>query len=140
MKKIILASHGDLSFGLKNSIEVIFGDVTNVFAVKTYRGEKITILDSITKLISTFNENDQIFILTDLYGGSVNNDVLTLLDKYPELKIITGMNLSLVLGIVVEKTHLNACEIDTIIKQSQKQIINCKKLMYAREKEEEDDL
>ena len=46
-----------------------------------------------------FAAEDAVYIATDVMGGSVNNEMLTLLPEYPAVHLICGMNASLVLTL-----------------------------------------
>ena len=39
MNRIILASHGGLSEGMKDTVSMVLGDVSNIYAVATQREE-----------------------------------------------------------------------------------------------------
>ncbi|MDN6195547.1 MAG: PTS fructose transporter subunit IIA, partial [Atopostipes suicloacalis] len=89
--------------------------------------------------IKTFNENDHIYILSDIFGGSVNNEVLKLLNK-SNITLIAGMNLMLVMGIATQTEKIEEKELDRIIQESQQGIINCNSLLAKNTNTEGDDL
>ena len=99
MNRIILASHGSLSAGMLDTVQMVMGDLPNVCAVATTRDETENIVQKTSRLLDSFPPEDTVYILTDMLNGSVNNDMLSLTAKYPEITVICGMNACLVLSI-----------------------------------------
>ncbi|HAQ6446569.1 TPA: PTS fructose transporter subunit IIA, partial [Enterococcus faecium] len=96
MATIILASHGEFAQGLKQTATMIIGDSVPIHALSAFRDEDESILVQIKKLLATI-DIEETYILTDILGGSVNNDMLTIIKEYEGLQLITGMNLPLVI-------------------------------------------
>ena len=81
-KKIILASHGRFASGMLSAAKMIIGELEGVdcFDLEDYESP-YEIYKNIEQAMK--KENDATFlILTDLLGGSVNNQLLEL---YPKL-------------------------------------------------------
>ena len=140
MNRIILASHGGMSAGVRDTIGMVLGEMPNLYVVATTRDETETVLTAARRLLDSFDPEDQVFILTDVLGGSVNNDMMTLLPEYPKVQIICGMNLSLVLCLCMAQEPLSPEGIREVISQARSQIIDCTQKLREREQEGEDDL
>ena len=140
MNKIILASHGGMSAGVKDTVQMVLGDLPNLYTAATERDETESILTVMRRLLDGFEASDQVYILTDVLGGSVNNDMMTLLGEYPDLTIICGMNLSLVLALAMVNEPLSPGELENIIGQAREQIVNCTELLRSAAGEEEEDI
>ncbi len=141
MNKVILASHGDLSSGMLDTARMIVGDLPNVYAVSTQRDERIPITDATRNLLRSFSKEDKVYILTDVLSGSVNNAMLSLVNEYPDLTIICGMNACLVLELVTMDADISDAELSGIIEESRGQITDCtKKLQDVLNQDEEDEL
>ncbi|MDO5408517.1 MAG: PTS fructose transporter subunit IIA [Eubacteriales bacterium] len=140
MNQIILASHGDLSAGMKDTVSMVFGDLPNLYVVATTRDEKESVGTVTRRLLDSFQPEDQVFILTDVLGGSVNNEMMVLLRDYPEVTLICGMNLSLVLNLALAVEPLSPEAVENMIAQAREQIINCTAMLKNAAEEEEDDL
>ena len=91
MNKIILASHGDFSQGLKQTSSMIIGDEGNIFALSAFRDEDEPIKRQVEHLLEKIGYED-VYILTDIFGGSVNNDLLAIQQEHPEVHLFAGMN------------------------------------------------
>ena len=79
MNQVILASHGGLAAGMRDTVELIVGEVPNVHVLSTTRDETEPIAVRARRLLEGFDPADAVYILTDVMGGSVNNDMLTIL-------------------------------------------------------------
>lgn len=140
MNQIILASHGGMSAGVKSTLELILGEVENVHVVATTRDETEPITTATRRLLDRFDAADAVYILTDVLGGSVNNDMLGLMGDYPGATVLCGMNACLALLLASSEERLSAEELDDILNQARSQIVNCNELLKAAQQDEEDDL
>ena len=140
MNRIILASHGGMSAEVRDTITMVLGELPNVYAVATTRDETESVVTAARRLMDSFDPEDQVFILTDVLGGSVNNDMITLLPDYPKTELICGMNLSLALCLCMAQEPLSPEGIQEVIGQARSQIIDCARMLREREQEQEDDL
>ncbi len=128
MNTIILASHGALSQGLKQTAEMILGPATNIYALSAYRDEDEPIEQQIQNIVSKLGK-ENLFILTDILGGSVNNEMIGLLKKEPAIRLITGMNLPLVISIATQVNPIAAADLELIIEESRQSLIDCNRLL-----------
>jgi len=101
MAKIILASHGGLSKGMKDSVSMIVGDLAR--DIETYSllpGQNPE--DFYQELSKEAKKcEEQILILCDIKGGSVHTALskLAILDN---VLVFSGMNMGLVLDAVMK--------------------------------------
>ena len=140
MNRIILASHGGLSAGMKDTVQMILGELPNLYALATLRDETEPITVAARRLLDCFAAEDAVYIVTDVMGGSVNNEMLTLLPEYPAVHLICGMNASLVLTLASNDEALTQDELAECIADAKAQIIDCNLLLKNAAQDEEDDL
>ncbi len=141
MNQIVLASHGGLADGARDTLDMIVGDVSNVHTISLARDDKDQIEDRALALIDSFDPSDAVYVLTDMLGSSVNNQMVSLQAKRPEVTVISGMNLPLILEIALSDEPLSEAAIAEVIEQSRAGIQNIAALMRATaQQEEEDDL
>ncbi|HBH5757693.1 TPA: PTS fructose transporter subunit IIA, partial [Enterococcus faecium] len=131
MATIILASHGEFAQGLKQTATMIIGDSVPIHALSAFRDEDESILVQIKKLLATI-DIEETYILTDILGGSVNNDMLTIIKEYEGLQLITGMNLPLVISIATYNGKIGESELEKLIRESQQSVIDCRKLLVEQ--------
>lgn len=106
MAKIILASHGGLSKGMKDSVSMIVGDLSK--DVETYSllpGENPE--DFYQEVLNEAKESEELFlILCDIKGGSVHT-ALSKLAVLDNVMVFSGMNMGLVLDVVMRSMNGN---------------------------------
>ncbi|MBR1828375.1 MAG: hypothetical protein IJ781_02525 [Atopobiaceae bacterium] len=74
-------------------------------------------------------------------GSSVNNDMVGLLPDYPQVTLISGMNLPLVITLVMDEGPATEEELADVIAMAADGIKNCSLALRAQaEEDEEDDL
>ena len=137
MKKIIIATHGELALGIKNALELIAGSMAK--EISTY---SLTPGKSATDFVAEIekemiNHPDQQFIVMgDMYGASVVNAMLSLVN-YPNGVLLSGVNLSLALQVLLDGSEMISDEsIDEMIREAQKGILRIQ--LDQIELEEED--
>lgn len=127
MSRVIFASHGGLSKGMKDSVSMIVGDLAK--DVETYSllpGENPE--DYYQELYKQANEsNEQILVLCDIKGGSVHT-ALSKLAVLDNVVIFSGMNMGLALDIVLRHAHLSEEELQEIIENAREGITMMKEL------------
>lgn len=138
MNQIVLASHGDMAKGMKHTIEMIFGPQDNLHWLSTTRDEQEGIDIRMRSLLATFAKDDDVYVLTDLLGGSVNNTMLALLKEYPAMNVVCGMNVPLALSLATTEEKLDGNQLNEMIKEAKNQIVNCNDMLLAADEEDDD--
>lgn len=139
MNQVILASHGELAKGMKDTLNMIVGNLETVQAFSSYRDEEKNIKELVERAIKDNYEKNDIYILTDILGGSVNNEVISLLKDYPKIHVIAGMNLPLVISIAISES-ISEELLEQLIKESQQSIVDCNQLISKNLSRKEEDL
>lgn len=101
MKNIILASHGNLSQGMFETVKMIVGDIAN--SIKVYNMYPGDTAEDFARNLSKEIENnatDEYVILTDLFGASVCT-ALSKLTVYDNVTLFSGMNINIVLEVLL---------------------------------------
>lgn len=136
--KMILASHGKLAEGMKDTLEMIVGKNENIYAFAAYSdGSETKFLEDIQSLING-NQDEQIVIATDVLGGSVNNEMIQLLNRYPQVYLISGMNLPVIITLATAVCPLTTEMIEEAISMGKEGVVFVNQLM--KENNEEEDL
>ncbi|CAI3477376.1 PTS sugar transporter subunit IIA [Enterococcus cecorum] len=136
--KMILASHGKLAEGMKDTLEMIVGKNENIYAFAAYSdGSETKFLEDIQALINE-NQDEQIVIATDVLGGSVNNEMIQLLNRYPQVYLISGMNLPVIITLATAVCPLTTEMIEEAISMGKEGVVFVNQLM--KENNEEEDL
>lgn len=121
---IVIATHGKLSDGLKDSAEVIFGPTNNIETVNLNLGDDVQALGAqIKTAIETVDNGDGVIVFVDMISASpYNQSVLVTNGMESPLKeavhVIGGVNLPMVLEAI------NHQLIQTPIDQAAQAIVN----------------
>lgn len=138
--KIILVSHGKLAKGMKDTVEMIAGQQENLEAYEAYENgtSDDSFINDLKKSLAS-SKNDDVIIVTDVLGGSVNNEATQLLKDHPNLTILTGMNLPLIITLVTTvNSGISDEKVSEAIDEGKKGVLSVNKLMT--EEDDEGDL
>jgi mannose/fructose-specific phosphotransferase system component IIA len=114
MRRVIIATHGKLASGYQDSIEMICGKKEQISYMCFYT-ENTDYDDEIKIYMGSFSADDEVLICTDMFSGSVSQKFLPFLGK-PNIFMITGINLPVVLEMVMYKGRLSREVIDSFVK------------------------
>lgn len=123
-----------------DTIGMIVGEVGNLSTFVLERDDMDPISNQVRRELDSFDSSDEVIICTDMVGSSVNNDMVGLLGDYPNVTLISGMNLPLVITLALDEGPSTEEELDEIIAQAAEGIKNCSKVLRMQEEDEEDDL
>lgn len=133
MRKIVLASHGRLAEGMLDSLGMIAGRQEGVSALCAYTDDAPDLKVALSGLVEGLGEGDELVIVTDVLGGSVNNEASQFRDV-PGVYVVTGMNLGLVLSLALGDAPTTAQLIEECLVTAKSQLMR-----IAPSEDEEDD-
>lgn len=117
--KLFVSSHGHLASGLKSSMEILYGRCDNVTVFDAYVDER-SVQEQLKKFFETVNEGEQVLLISDLYGSSVNQAMSLFLDR-PDTTLIAGANLALMIGLAGREC-ISRKELNELIAQSREML------------------
>lgn len=103
---ITIITHGKMSEGIADAVEVIFGSKSDITTIALYKDDDITELgNQIKSFIEENKEKDGIFIFTDVQDASPYNQSMIAVNQIEKLDkekvyVISGVNLPLVLEVI----------------------------------------
>lgn len=103
MTKLVVATHERLADGFKKTLDYIAPNVVDLIAISAYVDNE-PIGEAIQNTINKFDNSEQVIILTDLVGGSVNQECAKLLGHH-NIKLISGVNFPLLLSIALNANN-----------------------------------
>lgn len=123
MKKIIIATHSNLAIGFKDTLEYLAPNVVEIVTISAYVNG-CDLEREILKKLKSNDDNEQLFVFTDLLGGSVNQEFTKKLSKF-NFELITGVSLPLILDIALKSknNYLTSEDIKNSIEASRQQIV-----------------
>ncbi|WP_291258705.1 PTS sugar transporter subunit IIA [Fusobacterium sp.] len=100
--RFLMATHGNFAKGIKESIELILGKFQNLNELSCYTNKEFDLEKEIEKIINGVN-GEELIVVTDVYGGSVNNRFLQKLENHKNIHVISGLNLPLMIELLSEQ-------------------------------------
>ncbi|MBC1349930.1 PTS sugar transporter subunit IIA [Listeria welshimeri] len=93
----IIAAHGRYAQEVKNSCQMITGQTTNIAAV-TFT-EDMGVMDVLESYNAVYSSENETVIIVDIVGGTPCNAAQMFRAKYPEIKIVSGLSLGLIIPL-----------------------------------------
>lgn len=122
MRKILIASHGELAQGMKQTVLFFAGEQVDVSAISAYVDEE-TLQSKLDSFFTQVKEDDEVLIFTDLLGGSVNQVMLPYV-KGNHVHVIAGVFLGIILELIFkEELYLSDETIQTALLHSKESIV-----------------
>lgn len=135
MNQIILASHGPLAQGMKESVEFFTGPTSIICLIQTK--EESNFQQKMEKTLSSCSGH-RIIVFTDLIGGSVNQMFTRALDKY-EFLLVSSMNLGLILECVFQQEDVDASMLQEMIDKAKSQCMLMNVWVNQQQQEEREE-
>ncbi len=109
MVGIVLASHGEFAEGIMQSGSMIFGEQENVKAVTLMPSEGPDDLKAkIIAAVESFDQQDEVLFLVDLWGGTPFNQANTLFEEHKDSwAIVSGLNLPMLIEAYAMRLSVN---------------------------------
>lgn len=134
MRRIVLASHGHLAAGMKNTLEMITGPNPNVLAICAYTDGAPDLAKALQESVDRLEDDDDLVIVTDVLGGSVNNEA-SQFRNVKRVYVVTGMNLGFVLTLALGSDDNTPALIEEAIDIAKGQLV---RMEPVEDKDDED--
>ncbi|MDT2704228.1 PTS sugar transporter subunit IIA [Enterococcus dongliensis] len=99
--KYLIATHGDFSTGLINSLDLIIGNGKQIDFFKMTKDKSASDAEGEVRQYLNQYKNEEIIVFTDVFGGSVANIFTQFLLEEFSFHLITGVNLPMLLSIIL---------------------------------------
>lgn len=121
---IVIVTHGDLGAELLRTAQEIVGKLPHVESVSIQASEQIEkARKKIEAVLHRVNEGGGVLILTDLFGGTPSNLVLSYLEE-GKLEVVTGVNLPMLMKLPALREERNVRALaDKLAKYGQRNIL-----------------
>lgn len=139
MKKrnFIFASHGTLAQGVYNALVVITGGNENVTVYSAYlNGQQTNVAAEAEQLIAGYPADEEVIVLTDLYGGSVNTEFVRLTEKY-DIHVVSGLSLPLALFVLDSEEEETGEMLRKAVEQAKSSVQYCNQVLQQEQAEDE---
>lgn len=113
MKGLIVATHGQLSAGLKDAVDVITGMGDSIEVLSLNREDNVDDYEqNFKEVVSKYNENGSL-VLVDMVGGSPYNVSLKHLDNN-NYEVVAGVNLMMIIEVLNNLNNLSITELSNL--------------------------
>jgi len=135
MRRFVIASHHLLAHGLKDTLAFLTSK-ENIFDISAYMDDT-DLEDQIRELFASFDEEDEVVVMTDMLGGSVNQQFCPYMGEHCHL--ICGINLPCALSLMLqpEDTPLTAEQIRYIVEESRNHLIYVNEYQAGSDEDDE---
>lgn len=120
MNRLLIVTHSTLAQGLYETLSFFMGKLDNVEYINAYV-ENNDIRVVFENKIQSYGD-DNVIVLTDIPGGSVNQIAMELMPKYG-YHLVTGTNLSMVLELALKQNELSNEEIKETVDNSRNNVM-----------------
>lgn len=136
-RKLVLASHGKLASGIKSSLELICGENTEIETLDCYLSEEFDLEKAVNELLTRYRDHELV-VVTDLLGGSVNNEFLAHIQR-KNFYLVAGMNLPFLIELTMQLQIAESLSmlIETSLTAAKQTIQFCNQLISNEVAEEE---
>lgn len=135
MRKFIVASHSKQAYGLVETLKYLTGKVDCIYEISAYIDD-VSIDEQIETCFRNIHKDDEVIILTDMMGGSVNQKFYPCMSEHVHL--ICGVNLPLALSLMLQaEDNLTTKQIEGIIEEAKSQIIYMNEYTFEENNEDE---
>lgn len=106
-KAVLIITHGKFGVELLKSVEMIMGEQEDANALSLCLGDSVDDLRNAAERIIVENEklNKDTIVLVDILGGSPSNIALYMLKKYNNIKVITGVNMLMLIELFQSRDY-----------------------------------
>ena len=127
--KIIVAAHGTYALGVKSAVEIIAGPQEHVTYMSMYTDNTTDYELAVTHALESMKD-ENVIVLTDLNGGSVNRLFLAQLGQYT-FHLISGFNLGITLELLLRNELIDRDYLCALLKDQCAGAIYCNDLMKS---------
>lgn len=104
---IILASHGSMAKGVYESYQFFNNDCEQMeYVCLAADADPTTFKDLLKVKYEKVSDGDGVIILTDIPGGTPANQALLLTQEYTDIRIVSGLNLMMLLDLSLKRNNL----------------------------------
>lgn len=137
MYEILVISHSNLCKGFNEAVKMILGTETSLdYLELDEEGIEVFHEKLKQKIEKLKSQKEEVLILADLFGGSPFNRALCEAGKDEKVKVIAGVNLSMIIEAIMNKTS-NLDEVVLKIVESGKDSITQGIILNSNDSEDE---
>ncbi|HJF86257.1 MAG TPA: PTS sugar transporter subunit IIA [Companilactobacillus farciminis] len=137
---LILMSHGNMAIETLKSAELIIGELPETVALGLQKSDgPETLKAKVETEIKKYYGKEPVFLIVDLLGGTPGNVAVNLTQDYPEMHVISGLNLPMVINYANQKFIGQDIKVNDIMKEGKDGIVDVNAFINAESDEDDED-
>ncbi|WP_125764289.1 PTS sugar transporter subunit IIA [Companilactobacillus hulinensis] len=122
---LILISHGNMAIETKKSAELIIGELPNTSAFGLQKSDgPDTLKAKVEAEIKKYYGTEPVYVIVDLLGGTPGNVVVNLTQEFPEMHVVSGLNLPMVINYANQMFVSKDLDIEALMKEAKDGIVD----------------
>lgn len=121
MRKVLIATHGKMASGVKYTAELILGEMAEITTIDAYVDPEADVEKQMEAFFAAAPAGEQVFVFTDLQGGSVNQKLLKYTEN-PDVMLITGFNLALLVQMLMTEERVGREEVLEMLEEARQEM------------------
>lgn len=116
MLGIVVSGHLNFATGMQSAVEAIAGKQEQLVFVDFLESMSTDELEA--QLLAAAREvdtGDGVLFLTDIYGGSPTNRAINILLQNPQVEVVCGANLSMIVNAALEREEFTLQELKDVL-------------------------
>lgn len=116
MLGIVVSGHLNFATGMQSAVEAIAGKQEQLVFVDFLESMSTDELEA--QLLAAAKEvdtGDGVLFLTDIYGGSPTNRAINILLQNPQVEVVCGANLSMIVNAALEREEFTLQELKDVL-------------------------
>lgn len=113
MKKILFISHGKMASGVSSTLNILIGQNDDFTVFDAYVNDH-NVSDFLDEYIANLDDEYQLILMSDIYGGSVNTLMMQKLLR-PNTYLLSGVNLPIILEVLLHPGTFEKVELEDIL-------------------------
>lgn len=116
MLGIVVSGHLNFATGMQSAVEAIAGKQEQLVFVDFLESMSTDELEA--QLLAAAKEvdtGDGVLFLTDIYGGSPTNRAINILLQNPQVEVVCGANLSMIVNAALEREEFTLEELKDVL-------------------------
>lgn len=124
MTKALIATHGHSASGMASTVKMFYREADIISLDAYVNGADENIVDDIKKFIDSVEE-ETAYIFTDIYGGSVNQQVLAELikSKKKNIHLVSNANVPSIIELLMHEESLSTSEVKSILESTAPSVV-----------------
>lgn len=133
-------SHGNMAIETLKSAELIIGELPETVALGLQKSDgPETLKAKVETEIKKYYGKEPVFLIVDLLGGTPGNVAVNLTQDYPEMHVMSVLNLPMVINYANQKFIGQDIKVSDIMKEGKDGIVDVNAFINAESDEDDED-